>query len=144
MESRTIPPHLRPSYLVIVGAGGAFGAAARYVITESAAPVLSAPSATFLINLGGALLLGVLLEAWACRGPDVGPRRMLRLLLGTGVLGGFTTYSTLALDAAAFLRAGQPLLMIGYALGSVLLGVVAAAVGIVIAGRLHRRTGRRP
>ena len=139
MESRVIPPHLRPSYLAIVAAGGAVGAASRYVLTEALAPTLSQPVVTFMIHIFGALLLGVLLEALACRGPDVGVRRALRLLLGTGVLGGFTTYSTLALDASVFLRAGQPLLMIGYGLGSVLLGLVAAAVGIVIAGWALRR-----
>ena len=134
-----MPPYLRPSYLVIVAAGGAVGAAARYLLTEAFVPTLSQPMVTFMINIVGALLLGVLLEALACRGPDVGLRRALRLLLGTGVLGGFTTYSTLALDASGFLRAGQPLLMIGYGLGSVLLGLAAAAAGIVLAGRVHRR-----
>lgn len=143
MGTSVLRPHLRPSYLVIVGAGGGVGAAARYVLTEALAPALARPTVTFMINIFGALLLGVLLEALARRGPDVGAGRALRLLLGTGVLGGFTTYSTLALDAASLLRAGHPLVMVGYGLGSVLVGLAAAAVGIVIAGRVHRRRGSR-
>lgn len=141
--SRSVPAHLRPRYLLVVAAGGAVGAATRYLITEAATPYLSQPSATLIINVVGALLLGILLEALACRGPDVGRRRIARLLLGTGVLGGFTTYSALALDAGSLLRSGHPMIMIGYALSSVLLGLLAAAVGIVLAARGHRgKAGR--
>ncbi len=79
----------------------------------------------FWINITGALLLGLLLEALAHRGPDQGRRRVLRLLLGTGVLGGFTTYSTLAESTAALFLDGHGLAGTGYALLTVLSGAIA-------------------
>ena len=137
------PPHQQWRYLVAVGIGGAVGTSARFLITELSSARLSQPAATMIINILGSFLLGLLLEALACRGPDVGSRRLLRLLLGTGVLGGFTTYSTLALDVQSYLRQGQPLLAAGYGLGSIVLGLLAAAAGVWLATVIHRG-GRRP
>ena len=133
------PPYRRPGYLAAVGVGGAIGAEARYLITDAVAPALSAPAITFVINVVGSLLLGLLLESLALRGSDTGVRRTLRLLLGTGFLGGFTTYSTLALDAATFLAAGHWATAIGYGVGSIIAGVLAAAVGVWIALSARRR-----
>lgn len=90
--------------------------------------------AIFWINIAGALLLGVLLEHLAHRGPDEGRRRTLRLLLGTGVLGGFTTYSTLATSTAVLFLAGRGLAGTGYALLTVLAGAIATGSGLAIAG----------
>jgi CrcB protein len=128
-----------------VGIGGAAGVAARFLITDAAAPRLSQPVVTLMINIAGCLLLGVLLEALARAGDDHGIRRNLRLLLGTGVLGGFTTYSTFAVDTAT-LVGPHPGLAVLYGLGSILLGCLAAAAGVWIAGGAHRhraRGGRR-
>ncbi|SJN37995.1 CrcB protein [Micrococcus luteus Mu201] len=94
----------------------------------------------FWINITGALALGVLLEALAHRGPDAGRRRVLRLLLGTGVLGGFTTYSTLAESTAALFLDGHGLAGTGYALLTVLSGAIATACGLVVAGWFRPRT----
>jgi fluoride exporter len=96
----------------------------------------------FWVNIVGALLLGVLLEALAHRGPDEGRRRTLRLLLGTGVLGGFTMYSTLAESTAALFLNGRGLAGTGYALLTVLAGAVATATGLVVAS-WFRATGAR-
>ncbi|QDP96090.1 CrcB family protein [Microlunatus elymi] len=137
------PPHQQVRYLIVVGIGGAVGTSARFLTTQLSAPWLSQPAATMIINVIGSLLLGLLLEALACRGPDVGRRRMVRLLLGTGVLGGFTTYSTFATDVQSYLQQGQWLLAAGYGIGSVLLGLLAAGVGVWLATVLHRG-GRRP
>jgi CrcB protein len=87
-----------------------------------------------LVNVAGAFALGLLLAALARRGPDRGRRRMLRLLLGTGLLGGFTTYSTLAVDTAGLLGAGG--LVAGG--GSALLTVVAGLGGAALGDRLGR------
>nr|WP_241732239.1 CrcB family protein [Galbitalea soli] len=91
------------------------------------------------INLLGALALGVLLEALVRSGPDEGRRRAIRLFVGTGVLGGFTTYSTLAVTTAGLLGEGRAAVGLGYALGSVILGALATTLGIVIGGAWHRR-----
>ncbi|GAB3913229.1 putative fluoride ion transporter CrcB [Microlunatus endophyticus] len=134
-----LPPYRRPVYLAVVALGGAVGAEVRYQLTNVVAPAISAPAITFVINVVGSLLLGVLLESLALRGPDVGLRRTLRLLLGTGFMGGFTTYSTLALDAATYLDTGHWGTGIAYGLGSVVAGVLAAAVGVWLAAAVRGR-----
>lgn len=133
MPRPEVPPYRRPAYVGVVVGGGAVGTEARFQLTDVVAPVMSAPAIVFVINVVGSLLLGILLESLMLRGPDVGVRRMLRLLLGTGFIGGFTTYSTLALDAADYLDTGHWASGIGYGLGSVIAGVLAAAVGVWIA-----------
>lgn len=138
MPGSQLPPYRRPIYLVVVAFGGAVGVETRYLITDAVAPAISAPAITFVINVVGSLLLGVLLESLALHGPDTGARRTLRLLLGTGFLGGFTTYSTLALDTATYLDNGHWDTGVGYGVGSVVSGVLAAAVGVwiaIVAGR---------
>lgn len=120
----------------MVAAGGAVGTSARHLLTVGFGPATQ-PWAVMIINIAGALLLGLLLQTLARRGPDRGRLRRLRLLVGTGMLGGFTTYSTLAVDLMGFLRDGAVGLATLYGLGSLLLGVAAAALGV----RLGRRRG---
>lgn len=127
------PVHHHKRYLALVAAGGAVGTAAREGLTLTIAPLGSFPLPTFLINILGAFLLGLLLETLARRGPDLGTRRTLRLLLGTGALGGFTTYSTLATDSALLLVHRAPLIALGYAFGTVLIGALATWAGVLVA-----------
>ena len=129
--------------LVVVGlvaVGGAGGTALRDVISSLLPADGGVSWSIFWINITGALALGVLLEALAHRGPDAGRRRVLRLLLGTGVLGGFTTYSTLAESTAALFLDGHGLAGTGYALLTVLSGAIATACGLVVAGWFRPRT----
>ncbi|WIE74557.1 CrcB family protein [Curtobacterium sp. MCSS17_007] len=136
------PPHLRWRYLGLVALGGAVGTGVRAVLA-AALPAADGVSWTILvINVVGAFCLGFLLEALAHAGADVGRRRALRLFVGTGVLGGFTTYSTLADDTARLLDAGRWGAGAGYALLSVVLGLVAAAVGVWLAGARRTRGSR--
>ncbi|MDN5586753.1 MAG: CrcB family protein, partial [Brevibacterium sp.] len=71
--------------------------------------------------------------------PDTGWRQRVRLLVGTGMLGSFTTYSTLAVDTDLFLRSHQWWAAGSYAAGTVLVGLVATTAGIAIAARLRTR-----
>ncbi|PZQ88260.1 MAG: hypothetical protein DI534_12435 [Leifsonia xyli] len=133
-----VPVHLRPAFLGVVFLGGVAGTAAREglgLVIPSAGGV---PWAILVANLAGAFALGVLLEALVRRGPDHGIRRRLRLLLGTGFLGGFTTYSALATDTAVLFGAGNAGLATAYALGSVVVGALATTAGILIAAAAHR------
>lgn len=101
------------------------------------------PLGILVINLSGSLALGALLEWLSRQGPDEGRRRAVRLALGTGVLGGYTTYSALAVDSVTLLARGEMLTGVFYPVASVLLGVVAAGVGILVARRLpHRAVSR--
>lgn len=139
---RARPAHRQWRLVGLVAIGGAVGTGARQVLVLLVPAVEELPVAILLANLTGAFVLGVLLE-WLLRtGPDEGRRRDLRLLAGTGVLGGYTTYSALALAGARLLTGGQAPLAIGYTVGSVVLGAAAAYAGIAVAGLVRSGTGR--
>ena len=127
----------RMTALAAVWVGGGVGTGARLGISLSA-PSMSFPLATFVINILGAFALGVLLEALLHSRVDGGRRAVISLAVGTGFLGGFTTYSTLAVDTVLLIRSGASATAVAYAGGTVVLGVLAAAVGV----RLGRRRGR--
>jgi CrcB protein len=140
--SRDRPPrpvHLRWSSIGLVALGGAVGTGIREALALTwPAPAGGLPVTILVINVVGAFVLGALLEALALRGPDEGRRRAVRLLVGTGVLGGFTTYSSLATDAAAL--AGSALgVALAYAALSLVVGAAASLAGIAAGGALHRR-----
>lgn len=136
------PLHRSVPMLALVAAGGALGTGARYGLTF-AWPVTTGswPWATFTVNLVGAFALGFLLEALARRGEDVGRRRSLRVALGTGFLGAFTTYSSLAVETDLLVHAAAPVLAVTYALASVVAGVLAAAAGVAAAALVRPGPG---
>ena len=126
----------------MVSIGGMIGAAARYA-AGLAWPTVAGnfPWTTFAINVVGAFALGWLL-AGLSRGPDQGMRRVVRLFVGTGILGGFTTYSALAADTAQLFGAGDGWLAAAYALGTVVVGLGATVAGILLAPRMRTETAR--
>ncbi|MFG6503127.1 fluoride efflux transporter FluC [Microbacterium sp. P05] len=138
-EGLSRPVHLRWRHIGLVMAGGTAGTAAREAISLALPPLGGIPVAIFLINITGALFLGALLESLARRGPDEGRRRTLRLFLGTGFAGGFTTYSALAADTSLLLVGGQPWAGVGYAIATVIVGALATLLGIGLAAAHHRR-----
>jgi fluoride exporter len=118
--------------LGLVAAGGAVGALARYGLTK-AFPVDPGhfPTTTLGINLVGAFLLGALLETLLRRGL---PEHWSRILVGVGVLGAFTTFSTLTDEIALLLRAGDTGTAAAYLTASLVGGIVAVVLGLVAAG----------
>lgn len=137
------PLHLQPRWLLLVFAGGALGALCRVLLGQVAprGPD-SFPWATFGTNVAGAFALGLLLEVLIRRGADEGSRRALRLGVGTGVLGAFTTYSALAGETVLLVREGAFAVAGIYAVGSAVAGLLAAAAGIavVVLGDQRRST----
>jgi fluoride exporter len=118
--------------VALVSAGGVVGALARYGAIQLAPVGNDAfPSTTLAVNLVGAFLLGVLLEVLVRRAV---PEHWLRLLLGIGVLGAFTTFSTLATEVVVLARDGRAGVAIGYAAASIAGGVVAVLGGLRVAG----------
>ena len=118
---------MRPSAseYALVATGGGAGVLVRYVLILA---FRVAPAATiFWINTAGSFLLGLLL-ALATAVPT-GRGRKLRLLLGTGFLGGFTTYSALAVGS---IEAPSPALGIICGTGTVAIGILAALVGSAV------------
>jgi CrcB protein len=115
----------------LVVAGGAAGSLTRYGVSEWLNPGHDLPIGTLAVNVTGSFVLGALLAVLTLRGDDRGRSRKARLLLGTGFLGGYTTYSALAVETETLLRDGHVALGAGYAIGSVVLGLVAALAGVV-------------
>lgn len=99
------------------------------------------PWATLVTNLVGAFVLATLLEVLVHAGPDEGIRRAVRLCLGTGLLGGFTTYSTLAVESGQRVMSGYWLLGIAYLLTSVAAGAFLAwAMITTVRAAVRRRS----
>ena len=110
--------------LVLVAAGGAVGSAARHLVGLALASLSAAfPWSTLLINVAGALALGVLIGATP-------PTATARLLVGVGLCGGFTTFSAFAVELVALADRGTPGRAMLYAVASVGLGAAAAVLGI--------------
>jgi CrcB protein len=115
---------------LLAALGGALGALARWSLSTALPSSPGGwPWATLLVNLAGCLLIGALLAVLLARYPH---SRRLRPFLATGVLGGFTTYSTFAVDTVTLVDAGRPGVAIGYVLASVLGGVLAVVAGLLL------------
>lgn len=108
--------------VLLVALGGTIGTAARLGLGLLLPDAGGIPVAVLVANIVGALLIGIL----AARLPA---STDVRLLLGTGVLGGFTTYSAFMTGTVA-LWTDAPLLAVAYAVGSLVLGLAAAALGL--------------
>jgi fluoride exporter len=117
--------------IILVMSGGAIGAGLRYGLSR-ALPYAgdSWPWATFAANVLGGLAMGVL-AAWVMRGDN--SAESLRLFVGVGVLGGFTTFSAFSLEMMRMIERGQIGLAMGYAVASVLLALGALFVGMTAA-----------
>lgn len=120
----------------LVVAGGTAGTLSRYGVTQWLGSDGLFPLDTFAVNVTGSFVLGALLAALLVRGDD--EARTARLLLGTGFLGGYTTYSALAVQTDALLRDEHIALGLGYALGTLVAGLIAALAGVA-AGRMLAR-----
>lgn len=113
---------------LVVGAGGALGAMARFA---AAVHFGATPLTTFGVNISGSFLIGLLIGSPA--GADI----RWRLLLATGFLGGYTTFSTLALEALLSAQTGKWGSATVNLLGSSAAGLIAAYAGFVIGSRLR-------
>ncbi|WP_084516074.1 fluoride efflux transporter FluC [Microbacterium luticocti] len=133
------PVALHPKLILFVFVGGAVGTAIRAVLAFAFPWTGTVPWTILVVNLCGALVLGFLLTALAVRTPETDARRDVRLFAGTGIMGGFTTYSELASDSAVIFGT-DPVLAISFALLTVLGGVACAGIGVIAAKALvHRR-----
>jgi len=134
--------------LLAVAAGGAVGGPARYgVDLLLGAEPGRVPWGTLVANVVGAGLLGALVSAsrrdarMSRPPPAAGPAHLV-LLLGTGFLGAFTTFSTFLLQVLSMVGQHNPFLALGYLLGSVAAGVAAGWVGLRLGTHLASRWSR--
>lgn len=135
--------HLHWRSVLLVFAGGAAGTTVRSLLSAAVPAAGGLLPITLVINVTGAFVLGWLLEALALHGPDTGRRRDLRLFAGTGILGGYTTYSSFAVDTDGLFAAHDPAAGIGYALATIVVGALASIAGIAAAAAFARRKGAR-
>jgi len=121
---------LSAAVVAVISAGGVLGSLSRYGLGEAFPHGPGSwPWATWLINVGGCLLIGVLMvligELW----PD---QRLIRPFFGVGVLGGFTTFSTATIDVQQLVGHGAAGLALLYLGGTLLGALFAAAAGTAV------------
>jgi CrcB protein len=122
----TLPP------LLLVALGGGLGAVLRYLVGRWSLVTFGPglPLGTWIVNISGGLAMGLLI-GWLARMSDGGED--LRLLIGVGVLGGFTTFSAFSLELVAMINRGEAGLAAAYAVSSVAGGVLAVFAGLWLA-----------
>jgi CrcB protein len=122
--------------LLLVGAGGAFGSICRYLLNVATTRALGPgfPYGTLAANMLGGFLMGSLVGVLALRGGA--DQERWRLLLGVGVLGGFTTYSSFSLEAALMIERRTYGLAAAYSLASVVASIGALFLGLFVMRKL--------
>jgi CrcB protein len=122
--------------IAAVGVGAAIGGIFRLLVTQFVVARAGAGYgyyATMFINISGAFLIGVVVEMAQTRA-NISP--LWRYFLATGILGGYTTFSTFSLEALTLASGGFALTAAFYTIGSVVLGIAGAFGGIVTARAL--------
>ncbi|HVX45258.1 MAG TPA: CrcB family protein [Mycobacteriales bacterium] len=128
--------------IAATAAGGVLGAEARYGLAEAVPHATDAfPWSTLIINVTGCLLIGVLMVILL---ELITPHRLLRPFLGVGVLGGYTTYSTFAVDVEHLVLAHRPGIAIGYGVLTVLACIAAVWLSTGLTRALARIRSAEP
>ena len=117
--------------LLLVMLGGALGSGARHLTGRAMLAAFGSdfPAGTLSVNIVGGLLMGLLAGVLSRSGGN----EPWRLLLGVGVLGGFTTFSSFSLDVVTLVERGQPGVALGYLLLSVVGSIAALVAGLAVA-----------
>lgn len=118
--------------VLLVAAGGAFGAIGRYLIGVGAVRVLGFgfPWGTLIVNVLGSLLMGILIEVISLR---LSASNEVRTFLATGVLGSFTTFSAFSLDFAVLVERKEHMAALFYLSASVTFSILALFAGLSLA-----------
>ena len=122
------------SYLLVF-LGGGVGASLRHAVNLLSARGLGTafPWGTFIINISGSLVMGLIAGYLAFKG---GASQPWRLFLMTGILGGYTTFSAFSLDAALLYERGAVASALFYVLGSVVLSIAGLFAGLALVRHL--------
>lgn len=123
---------MNPLLVLAVAAGGGIGAAGRFLLDGliSTGRQFRIPVGTLTINITGSLLLGVMVGAAAHLGA------LPIAVLGTGVMGGYTTFSTASFETVRLARSGRIYAAVVHGLGMLVISVAAATAGILLGGTL--------
>ena len=122
--------------LLLVFVGGGLGSMARYMVGVAALRTFGPnwPYGTFAVNVIGGFIMGCLVGFLAHR--DLSDPERLRIFIGVGILGGFTTFSSFSLDAAAMIERKDYGLAAGYIALSVALSIGALFAGLIASRRV--------
>jgi fluoride exporter len=117
--------------VAVIALGGALGATVRQLISVALPQTAQGfPFGTFVVNVSGCLLIGLLMvsivEVWR-------PHRLVRPFLGVGLLGGYTTFSTYAVETQRLIQVGDPGVAFAYFGGTVVGALLAVQVGVLLA-----------
>lgn len=115
--------------LLLIFIGGGIGSSFRFIISKYLNASSLIPYGTFLVNIIGSLLLGIIL-GWAIKSNTL--NSPINLLLGMGFCGGFTTFSTFSFENYSLIKSGDYLSFSIYFFGSMILGILAVLAGILI------------
>lgn len=121
------------SQIIAVAVGAAIGGVLRFVIGNAFVQRVGPgfPYGTLFINVTGSFLIGLIAQLAATRALNVSP--LVRVFATTGLLGGYTTFSTFSLDTLTLVGDGAPLTGLAYAGGSVFASLIACYAGMVVA-----------
>jgi CrcB protein len=117
--------------VLIVFLGAGIGGALRHGVNVGAARLIGIgfPWGTLAVNVAGSLVMGLVAAWFALRS---GASQPLRLFLATGILGGFTTFSSFSLDTVVLYERGEGVLALAYVLASLLLSIAALLAGLYL------------
>lgn len=117
------------AHILIVALGGAVGASLRHLVNLATLRMLGPnfPWGTLTVNVLGSFLMGIFIEVLVRR---LGDSQELRLLVATGLLGGFTTFSAFSLDVALLWERGDGIAATLYAASSVVFSIAALFAGL--------------
>jgi fluoride exporter len=117
---------------LLVFIGGGLGASLRHTVNITCAKCIGTafPWGTFIINITGSIVMGLIAGYLAFKGEASQP---WRLFLMTGILGGYTTFSAFSLDAGLLYERGTLGVAAAYVLGSVILSIIGLFAGLALA-----------
>jgi CrcB protein len=118
---------MKAGIVAAVAAGGAIGSVARYAVSTIQNPVVAFPYAIFIVNVSGGLLMGVVTALLALK---FNVSSEVRAFFTTGILGGYTTFSTFSLESAMLIERHDYMTATSYVVGSALLSIVALFCGL--------------
>lgn len=121
---------MKAGIVTAVALGGALGSVARYFVSTIQSPTWTGfPYGIFTVNVSGGLVMGILTELMALK---FNVSSEMRAFLTTGVMGGYTTFSTFSLESALLIQRQAYMLAVSYVVGSAILSIAALFCGLWI------------